>query len=350
MTRQVSLFGVRWQAQRDTALVLLEERPIQSAVAASLCLRTPQKAMFILLIGITAALFLPMQASYAQDKKRQDAYGNRPAPPVSAETRKEMEARLKDARQRFKAKPNDPGLRIWVGRRLAYLGRFNEAIEVYSEGIKKFPWDARFYRHRGHRYVTLRKFELAIADFEKAAKLVQGKPDEVEPDGQPNVRNIPTSTLHFNIWYHLGLSYYLTGDNQRALSSYLECMKVSKNPDALVATSHWLYMTLRRLNREPDAAKVLESISEGMEIIENDGYYRLLLMYKGTVSPEDLLAETLKQTGSAGSNSILYGIGNWYLYNRRRDDALRVFRQMVTGDQWTSFGYIAAEADLNRPV
>ncbi len=162
------------------------------------------------------------------------------------------------------------------------------------------------------------------------------------------MRNIPTSTLHFNIWYHLGLAYYLTGQNQQALNSYRECLKVSKNPDALVATSHWLYMTLRRMNREPDALKVLEPISEGMEIIENDGYYRLLLMYKGAVSPEDLLAETIKQTGSAGSNSILYGIGNWYLYNGRRDDALNVFRQMISGDQWTSFGYIAAEADLKR--
>ncbi|MCM3905399.1 MAG: tetratricopeptide repeat protein [Pyrinomonadaceae bacterium] len=303
----------------------------------------------VLLVALnTSALVLPMKAGNTQDKKSQAEYANRPAPQVSAETRKEMEARLDEARRGFAAKPNDPGLRIWLGRRLAYLGRFSEAIEVYSEGIKKFPWDARFYRHRGHRYVTLRKFDLAIEDFEKAAKLIKGKPDEVEPDGQPNVRNIPTSTLHFNIWYHLGLAYYLTGQNQQALNSYRECLKVSKNPDALVATSHWLYMTLRRMNRESEAAKELEPISEGMEIIENDGYYRLLLMHKGAVSPEDLLAETLKQTGSAGSNSILYGIGNWYLYNGRRDEALKVLRQMIGGDQWTSFGYIAAEADLRR--
>ena len=258
--------------------------------------------------------------------------------------------RLAEARRRYEAKPNDPGAIIWLGRRLAYLGRFREAIASYTEGIKKFPWDARFYRHRGHRYITLRRFDLAINDFEKATKLIKGKPDEVEPDGQPNVRNIPTSTLQFNIWYHLGLAYYLTGQNHRALNSYRDCLEVSKNPDALVATSHWLYMTLRRMNRPREAAKVLEPIREGLEIIENDGYYRLLLMYKGTVSPEDLLAETLKQAGSAGSNIILYGIVNWYLYNGPRHEALKIFRQMVAGDQWTSFGYIAAEADLNRLI
>lgn len=297
---------------------------------------------------VTPVLVPATQLGNSQDKKPPAASVDRPAPPISAETKKELETRLDEARRRFEANPNDPGLRIWLGRRLAYLGRFSQAIEVYSEGIKKFPRDARFYRHRGHRYITLRKFDLATEDFEKAAKLIKGMPDEVEPDGQPNARNIPTSTLQFNIWYHLGLSYYLTGRNQQALNSYRQCLKVSKNPDALVATSHWLYMTLRRMNREPEAAKVLEPISEGMEIVENDGYYRLLLMYKGVVSPEDLLAGTLKEAGSAGSNSILYGIGNWYLYNGRRDDALKVFRQMISGDQWTSFGYIAAEADLKR--
>ena len=305
--------------------------------------------MAILLVALfTSALVFATATANPQDKKRPAEFVDRPAPPVSPETRKEMEARLDEARRHFEAKPNDPGARIWLGRRLAYLGRFSEAIEVYSEGIKKFPWDARFYRHRGHRYITLRKFDLAIDDFEKAAKRIKGRPDEVEPDGQPNVRNMPTSTLQFNIWYHLGLAYYLTGQNERALNSYRECLEVSKNPDALVATSHWLYMTLRRMNRAGEAAKVLEPIREGMEIIENDGYYRLLLMYKGTVSPENLLAETSKQAGSPASNSILYGIGNWYLYNGSRDEALKIFRQMVSGDQWTSFGYVAAEADLKR--
>ena len=259
-----------------------------------------------------------------------------------------MDARLDEARQRYEAHPNDPGMIIWLGRRLGYLGRFREAIDVYGEGIKKFPRDARFYRHRGHRYITVRKFDLAIADLKTAANLIKGKPDEVEPDGQPNVRNIPTSTLQFNIWYHLGLAYYLTGQNKEALAAYRECLKVSKNPDALAATTHWLYMTLRRLNRKAEADKALEPISKGMDIIENTGYHRLLLMYKGLISSDELLEEALKQEKSAGSYSILYGIGNWHLYNGRREEARKIFERMLSGDQWTSFGYIAAEADMKR--
>ena len=285
-----------------------------------------------------------------QDKATQDLgnFANRPAPPVTDEVRRDMEAKLSEARTRFGAEPNNSDALIWVGRRLSYLGRFSEAIEIYTAGIKKFPRDARLYRHRGHRYITLRKFDLAIADFQKAVSLIKGLPDEVEPDGQPNARNIPTGTLQFNIWYHLGLAQYLTGRNKDALKSYRECLKVSKNPDSLVATTHWLYMTLRRLNRETEAGQVLEPIHAKMEVIENDGYYKLVLMYKGLADAEVLLAETLKQPSSPGSLSILYGLANWHHYNGRTEKSAELLRQIVSSDQWTSFGYIAAESDLKR--
>src|SRR5688572_2406440 len=289
---------------------------------------------------------LATEAAQANSPQKDTAsqFLNRPAPPVSPEAAKRMEQQLADARAAYQANPNDPDAIILLGRRLAYPGRFKEAIDVFSEGIRKFPNDARFHRHRGHRYITLRRIDLAIKDFKRAASLVKGKPDELEPDGQPNARNIPTSTLQFNIWYHLGLAYYLTGQNQRALDAYRECLKVSKSPDRLVSTTHWLYMTLRRLNRNADAAKALGPILEGMDVIENTGYYRLLLMYKGIVPAERLLDEA--KADSAASHSVLYGVGNWHLYNGRREQAVEIFRRIVSSQQWTSFGFIAAEADL----
>ncbi|HEX5874075.1 MAG TPA: tetratricopeptide repeat protein [Pyrinomonadaceae bacterium] len=267
---------------------------------------------------------------------------------MSEEAKAEMETKLKEAEAQYEANPTSADALIWVGRRRAYLGRFPDAIATFTKGIALFPSDARFYRHRGHRWITLRRFDLAIRDFEKAAQLIKGKPDEIEPDGQPNARNIPTSTLHFNIWYHLGLAYYLTGQKQQALRAYRECMKVSDTPDRLVATSHWLYMILRRLKREREAAKVLEPIKEGMDIIENDSYYRLLLMYKGQLSADKLLNEVTKELDSAASHSILYGIANWHSYNGRPQEAFEIFRRILGSNQWTSFGYIAAENDLAR--
>ena len=56
----------------------------------------------------------------------------------------------------------------------------------------------------------------------------------------------------------------------------------------------------------------------------------------------------MKEASSAGAHSILYGVGNWYLYSNRRNDAVKIFQEMLSGNQWTSFGYIAAEADMKR--
>jgi hypothetical protein len=102
------------------------------------------------------------------------------------------------------------------------------------------------------------------------------------------------------------------------------------------------------MNRQEDAANVLYAIHQGMDVIENTGYYQLLLMYKGTLPFETLREETMKQPASAASHSVMYGLGNWHLYNGRKDEAASLFRQIVASDQWTSFGYIAAESDLRR--
>ncbi len=255
-------------------------------------------------------------------------------------------AQLKEAQQRYEAEPNDPDALIWYGRRLAYLWRYREAVQVFSRGIKQFPNDARMYRHRGHRYITLRQFDRAIADLEKAAKLIQGQKDEIEPDGQPNKYNIPRSTLHSNIWYHLGLAYYLKGDFDNALHAYRECFKVSKNDDMLCATVDWLYMTLRRMGREEEARAVLEPIREDMEILENTAYHRRLLMYKGLLSPDSLL--NWQNAGELDMATYGYGVGNWYYYNGDKEQARKIFEKVVAGRFWPAFGYIAAEADLRR--
>jgi tetratricopeptide (TPR) repeat protein len=266
-------------------------------------------------------------------------------PPTPSEAAAALQGdSLAAAEARLAADPSDAMARIWVGRRQAYLGGYNNAIVTVTAGMEDHPDDPRFYRHRGHRYVTTRRFEDAEADFVHAVALIEGTEDQIEPDGLPNAAGIPLSTLQFNIWYHLGLAQYLQGDLEGALASYRACMLVSRNPDLLVATSHWLYMTLRELGRDEEAAQVLEGITADMEIVENASYHNLLLMYKGELSPEDLVGD-----GSAtdSSNSaVVYGVGNWYLYNGEVERATEIFEALTAGDQWAAFGSIAAEAKL----
>ena len=266
---------------------------------------------------------------------------------LTEEFRARQESLLEQARAELRARPDDPEAVIWVGRRLAYLGRYREAIRRYSKGIEEHPDDPRLYRHRGHRRITVREFDRAVRDLERAAGLIVGRPDEIEPDGLPNARNIPTGTLGSNVWYHLGLARYLRGDFESAREAYRECLEFSKNPDTLVATSHWLYMTLRRLGREAEAREVLEPIHAAMDIIENHAYYRLLLMYKREREPQELLLEA-RESGEIALATTAYGVGNWYLYGGDRERALEIFRDVVDTPTWAAFGYIAAETDLAR--
>jgi tetratricopeptide (TPR) repeat protein len=234
---------------------------------------------------------------------------------------------------------------IWYGRRLAYLWRYQDAIAIFTEGIKLHPTNAKLYRHRGHRYITLRQFDKAVEDLERAAVLIRGVADEIEPDGMPNNYNIPTSTTNSNIWYHLGVAYYLKGDYARAAHAFRQCLTFSTNDDMLCATTDWLYMSLRRLGARTEAEKVLEPIHGGMRILENHAYHNRLMMYKGKREPESLLPETADDLALATQG---YGVGNWYLVNGKKTKAKEIFERVVGGAFWPAFGYIAAEVELAR--
>jgi tetratricopeptide (TPR) repeat protein len=264
------------------------------------------------------------------------------SPEHSLDRRQRLEVDLARAYADYERDPDNADAIIWLGRRVAYLGRFRDAIDIFTEGVRKHPNDPRMYRHRGHRYITVRRFDEAVADLQRAATLMAGKPDEVEPDGIPNARNVPLSTLHGNVWYHLGLAYYLRGDFARAAHGFGNALIVARNDDSRVSASDWLYMSLRRAGHDAEAAAVLEPIRPDMEVVENRAYHQRLLMYKGLVTPESLLA------AEGQDPTLWYGVGNWYLVSGRAEEAEEIFWRITSAESWTPFAYIAAEADLRR--
>lgn len=254
--------------------------------------------------------------------------------------------KLTEAKADYDAAPDDADAIIWYGRRIGYTGDYLSAIKVFSEGVAKHPTDARMYRHRGHRYISIREFDKAIADYLIAVELIKGQPNEVEPDGAPNARGIPVSTKHGNIWYHLGLAYYLKHDFEKALWAYTEARNASRYPDNVVSTTHWIYMILRRMGREAEATQALDGISADMDIIENFSYYKLCLLYKGLVSYDELARDVGDSPSGAG---MVYGLANWKFYNDNQDEALTMMRAYLDESAgWSAFGFIAAEVDVAK--
>ena len=272
-------------------------------------------------------------------------------PELPPEVQARREEQLAEALQALEADPEGVEAFIWAGRRQAYLGDYRGAIETFTRALSLHPEDARLYRHRGHRYISVRELHKALEDFSVAAGLIQGTEDEIEPDGQPNAAGIPTSTLHFNIYYHYGLAHFVAGDFEEAEPIYRTCMDASIHPDSKVATAHWLYMTLRRLGEDEEARDFILNLdldTWALEVIESGAYLDLLRLYQdGEKNPGSPMPEM--DPSSMDGAAFSYGVGNFLLYNGLEDEARAVFERIVDArGQWASFGYIAAEADLAR--
>ena len=245
---------------------------------------------------------------------------------------------FKSAQLNYFDNQDDPESLIWYGRRTAYLGYFKEAIKIFTLGIETYPKDARFYRHRGHRYISTRQYDKAINDFEKAVILIDQTIDQIEPDGLPNSKNIPLSTLHGNIWYHLGLAYYLKNDMNNALKAFTNRSVTHKYDDNIVSGGHWLYMINRRLNKIEESKAVVDQVNQEMNIIENMSYHQSCLFYKGLLEESELVIDEV----------ALYSLANWYIYEK--NDTLRAkeyYQELFKGNPF-SFAYIAGEADWVR--
>jgi tetratricopeptide (TPR) repeat protein len=259
-----------------------------------------------------------------------------------------LDSNLHVARQNFINDRSEENY-IWYGRREGYLMHVDEAIRIFSEGLQKYPESYRLLRHRGHRYITARKFGEAIQDLERAASLMPVQPLEVEPDGAPNSLNIPLSNTQFNVWYHLGLAYYLKGDFPQAEEAYTRCLATCENDDSRIAALDWLYMIKRRLGKTTEATSLLEPVTDSMTIIENDSYYTRLKMYKGWLQPEQVLvADSTAEDYDLSLATQGYGVGNWYYYNGDTTRARQIFDYIVKGKLFAAFGFIAAEAELAR--
>lgn len=273
------------------------------------------------------------------------------SPEIPDERRGQLEANLDMAKRQHEANPSDEAAAIWHGRRLAYLGRFREAIDVYTAALKTHPDSHRLLRHRGHRHITCRNFDQAIADLSRAWTLAKDRPDAPEPDGEGAPGAAPSSTDKSNIIYHLGLAHYLKGEFATAANTFALRSEITPpggrlNDDTLVSFLNWHYLSMVRAGDKDSAMKVLDEYRHDMQIRDNGAYFALLRVYAGEV-PADVLAPAV-QTGQSTSLAMAYGVAAYRLVCGDREHAERLMTKLTEHPLWPSFGVIAAEADLAR--
>ena len=81
-------------------------------------------------------------------------------------------------------------------------------------------------------------------------------------------------------------------------------------------------------------------------------YLRLLHFYQGHLTEQAVLppqpAGPEDLEGELAFDTVSYGVGNWRLYHHDRPDAVLLFRNVVKGEAWNSWGFIGSELDLLR--
>lgn len=261
-----------------------------------------------------------------------------------------LEAELAAARAKWALAESEQNA-IWVGRRLAYMGRLGDAVAWYESALGRWPESFRLRRHLGHRLISLRRFDRAVEMLGEARRLAASQPNRIEPDGAPNRLGAPRSTTHGNIDYHLALAHYLIGDFAAAAElwrSYLD--RWASNDDARVAGIHWLYTALTRAGRAEEAEQALTRLpagaAAGWDVIENRAYADLCELYAGR-RPAPSIDEALATTDAA----FLYGLARFWIARGESESGARLLAE-ITHDTvwpaWAAFGAIAAEADLAR--
>ncbi|MBX3727974.1 MAG: tetratricopeptide repeat protein [Candidatus Sumerlaeia bacterium] len=253
------------------------------------------------------------------------------------------EDNLARALEGFAANPDDEALAISAGRHLAWYGRFQDALALYTDALARHPDSFRLLRHRGHRHLTLRQFDRATDDLSRAAEKLEANWQAVAT--QDFGDDDTPAQYRWSTWYHLGLAHYSARSFPAAEAAFRRTLELSPDADKQAAATYWLVNALRQLGRQDEARTLVEPFHGGMTINANLSYFELMLLFKG----ERTLQETLDLDDPSHPRfaTLGFGIANEFLFNGRRDEAVALYRRIVAGTDWLGFGHIGSEVELH---
>jgi tetratricopeptide (TPR) repeat protein len=214
---------------------------------------------------------------------------------------------------------------IALGTAQAGVRQMREAIETFTKGIALHPEAAILYRWRGHRYLSVREFAKAEADFKKGMAL---------------------DSAVYGIWYHWGIVKFVKGDFAGAAAAFQRAQPIAPDPGELKGSTDWLWMSLSRAGRFAEAKAMLDKRLDSLQTDTSYGYTRRLRLYRGEITPAQLFGPA--DTSDVQVATLSFGLGNYYLIRGEKAKAMEQFRRSVASGGWPGFGFIVSEAELKR--
>jgi tetratricopeptide (TPR) repeat protein len=232
---------------------------------------------------------------------------------------------------------------VEIGKQLVATNRYKLAVTNYSEGLSKYPSSFKLLRNRGHRYITLRQLDNALADLLKAEKLIPTSNDEMEYglDGKP------TATVRHQIYYHIGVYHYLKKNFTKSAAAFEKALATAGDSKNTVGATDWLYNCYQRLGQSEKAKKIVEPITPNYLEEKDQAYFRRILLYKGLITPEELVdSHLLPDKMTVQDVTKLYGLASWYRYQGNEEKAISLYKIILQSDAWPGFAYAAAEKEM----
>ncbi len=222
--------------------------------------------------------------------------------------------------------PRDADTLLALGLAQAAIRQYREAIATLDRAIAVAPRNAVLYRWRGHRELSLRRFDAAIRDLTRGSRL---------------------DSMVYGNWYHLGVTRFIQGDFAAAADAFTHARPKAPDDNEYTGSSDWLWMSAMRAGQPERASQALATMRDPLHITSAAAYARRIRLYKGEITPDQVI--TPADTEDIQVATLTYGLGNWYLLRGDTANARAAFERSVASGGWPAFGFIASEAELRRP-
>lgn len=231
-----------------------------------------------------------------------------------------------------------------IGGLYASTYRIVDAIAVYQQGIDQYPDSYRLHRVKGHRHLSLRELRPGITHLSKADQLIGSEDNgDLEYDGSGK----PTGTYKYWVKYYSGVYYMLTDDLNNAIKCYESCIALAIDNKNTVGPSAWLYH-LNQMKGQPEIAQeIIDQIDEDLDTDQGHPYFKQAMLFKGVLSPEELMAERPETTEqwSVQDATVTFGVARYHAYQGDSTTYLALLDSILQTDHWNAWAYVMAEKD-----
>lgn len=227
------------------------------------------------------------------------------------------------ARAALDADPRNVDRIIALGVAQSGVRQFREAIETLTRGLTIAPHHPMLYRWRGHRYLSVREFDRALADL---------------------TRGVALDSTNYGTLYHLGIVRFARGEFNEAADAFRRAQPLAPEGGELAGSTDWLWMSLSRAGRHDEAKAMLDRRPDSVNV--TNAYAQRLRLYRGEVGPDQVV--TAADTADVQAATLAFGVGNWFLVRGDTATARIWFERSVRSGGWPGFGFILSEVELRR--